>query len=474
MRSIAPKALVVSPLKSSQTLGAALAVLGVAGAVPLMHGSQGCTAFAKVFLVRHFREPVPLQTTAMDQIASVMGADENLIEALDTICRRSQPALIGLLTTGLSETQGTDVRRVVQQFRLRHPQWCGTAVVIVESPDFSGGCESGFAATVRGLLDTLVPEGHGRTGQRQDQVNVLCGAGLTPGDLEFVRDSIESFGLRALLIPDLSGSLDGHLGEVHFSPVTTGGVRVEDLCTASESIATLAIGESMQPVARWLEERNGVKALGFGHLQGLDAVDAWFMALSQLAGRPVPACWQRQRRQLLDAMLDSHFTLGQARVAIATEADVLGGMQGLLESVGAEVVAAVVPVGRSGAFRLGGGDLDDLERLAREEGAELVIGSSHAAGCAKRLGLPLLRVGFPQHDRLGGFQRCWFGYRGTAQALFDVGNLLIESHVPQPPYRSIYAGRAGDLSSPSQLFRLETTSADPASAPVAPQGRSAS
>ena len=45
------KALSVSPLKTSQTIGATLAFLGVKGAVPLMHGSQGCTAFAKVFFV---------------------------------------------------------------------------------------------------------------------------------------------------------------------------------------------------------------------------------------------------------------------------------------------------------------------------------------------------------------------------------------------------------------------------------------
>ena len=60
------KALSVSPLKASQTVGAALAFLGFFRSMPIMHGSQGCTAFAKVFFVRHFREPVPLQTTAMD------------------------------------------------------------------------------------------------------------------------------------------------------------------------------------------------------------------------------------------------------------------------------------------------------------------------------------------------------------------------------------------------------------------------
>ena len=54
------KALAVNPLKVSQPIGASLAFLGLARSLPLMHGSQGCTAFGKVFFVRHFREPIPL------------------------------------------------------------------------------------------------------------------------------------------------------------------------------------------------------------------------------------------------------------------------------------------------------------------------------------------------------------------------------------------------------------------------------
>lgn len=107
------KPLAVSPLKASQTMGAALAYLGFNRAMPLMHGSQGCTAFAKVFFVRHFREPVPLQTTAMDQVSSIMGADDNIVEALKTISEKQNPALIGLCSTGLAETQGCDMQRAI-------------------------------------------------------------------------------------------------------------------------------------------------------------------------------------------------------------------------------------------------------------------------------------------------------------------------------------------------------------------------
>ena len=117
------KALSVSPLKVSQTVGAALAFLGFNRSIPMLHGSQGCTAFGKVFFVLHFREPIPLQTTAMDQISTVMGSEESVVEGLKTICEKNQPALIGVPSTGLTETQGCDLSMAVKEFRKQCPQF---------------------------------------------------------------------------------------------------------------------------------------------------------------------------------------------------------------------------------------------------------------------------------------------------------------------------------------------------------------
>ncbi|HYA59865.1 MAG TPA: nitrogenase component 1, partial [Burkholderiaceae bacterium] len=58
------KACAVNPLKMSQPLGACYAFLGLDSCMPVMHGSQGCTSFGLVLLVRHFKESIPLQTTA--------------------------------------------------------------------------------------------------------------------------------------------------------------------------------------------------------------------------------------------------------------------------------------------------------------------------------------------------------------------------------------------------------------------------
>ncbi len=452
------KPLSVSPIKSSQPLGASLALLGLNRAIPLLHGAQGCTAFAKVFLVRHFREPIPLQTSALDPISSIMGADDSLFAGLRTVCEKHHPAAVGLLTTGLTETQGADIHRVVKDFRERCPEFQAVRIVPVNTPDFSGCLESGFAAAMTAMIAEWVPPQTnypssvkaGKIRSQSRLINVLCGSSLTPGDLEALRELIERFGLHPVLIPDLSDSLDGHLDAEDYHPLTTGGTPLAAFTTLSDAIATLVIGASLERAAMLLQERTGVPTHRFPHLFGLEATDRLVMTLAGITGQPVPATVARQRAQLQDAMLDTHFLLGQARIAIAADPDLLSGFSQLLAEMGAETVAAVTSMTTPTLAQLPlkqvyVGDLDDLETLARERDAELVIGSSHALDTANRLDLPLLRAGYPLHDQFGGYQRAWIGYRGARQALFDLANALMgHAEHAVAPYHSIYSLKADD------------------------------
>ena len=69
----------------------------------------------------------------------------------------------------------------------------------------------------------------------------------------------------------------------------------------------------------------------------------------------------------------------------------------------------------------------------------VILGSSlFGAQLAARLGLPLLRTGFPLYDQAGAFARTWVGYRGSRQAVFDLANLLSGARREIAPYRSIY------------------------------------
>lgn len=442
------KALTVNPLKVSAPVGAALAFLGLNRAMPLMHGSQGCTAFAKVMFVRHFREPIPLQTTAMDQVSTVMGGQESIVEALATIFTKNKPQLIGLMTTGLTETQGADIEAALADFREKHPEFANKQVVAVNTPDFAGGFESGFATAVEGMIRTLVPSrdaGVTQPGKRQRQINILVGASLTPGDIETLKEMIEAFELRAIMLPDISDSLDGHLTASDFTPHTIGGTPCIEIPLMGDSIATLVIGDSLNVAADLLHHKTGVPDYRFSHLLGLDAVDRFVHLLSELSERPVPERLARQRAQLQDAMVDSHFMIGLTPVAIAAESDLLLTMTELLQEMGAAVVAAVTPERGPALEKLPLsevklGDLEDVEQMARSAGAHLLIGNSHLAQSAERLQLPLLRCGFPQYDTVGGYQRSWIGYRGTRQALFDIANLLLQHpHAEIEPYRSKYS-----------------------------------
>jgi nitrogenase molybdenum-iron protein NifN len=446
------KALSVNPLKASQPVGGALATLGFDRAIPMLHGSQGCTAFAKVYFVRHFREPIPLQSSAMDQASSVMGADDNVIEGVRAIAEKSKPALVTVLTTGLSETQGTDVKRCVREFRQLYPQFADVAVVAVNTPDFAGCLETGYAATLAEIIDALAPDSAAagiQPGARRRQVNVLAGSFLTPGDLEHLRDIIEGFGLRPVFVPDLSDSLDGHLVDEDFSPATVGGTPVSELKTLGEAIANLVIGASLKKAADILEQRTGLPTFRFGHLLGLAATDALVKTLADLSGSRVPDRLERQRAQLQDAMVDTHFMLGFLKVGIAADPDLLNAFAHLIHEMGGFVVSAVASgdgpaLAEAPAAVIMIGDLEDLEQSAKDNGAELIIGNSHAAQTAERLGLPILRCGFPLYDFVGGYQKTFVGYAGARQTLFDLSNLALSNiHRHEVPvYRSIYGQKA--------------------------------
>jgi nitrogenase molybdenum-iron protein NifN len=445
------KALAVNPLKVSQPMGATLAFLGLARAIPLMHGAQGCTAFGKVFFANHFREPIPLQTTAMDQVASILGADESVVEALRVLCANERPEAIGLLTTGLSETQGADILRNILEFRKSYPEFAEIAIIPANTTDTLGCLETGFAIAVEAMIDTLIPQGLRKP--QASRVNLLASSMLTPGDIEALDDWLGAFGLEANFIPDLSDSLSGYLTDDGYASLTFGGAPVSAIASAGEAVATLVIGRSLDRAADLLRARTGVPDYRFKGLLGLADCDALTKVLSEISGRPAPARIERQRAQLLDAMVDCHFKLSAARVAIAADPDLLLSTSAFLTDLGADIAVAVAPA-RADAFdaipveSVLIGDLEDMERGAKVTNARLILANSHAAAAATRLGAAHLRIGYPLYDQIGGCAREWIGYRGSRQALFDVANLLWNQRETIKPYRSIYwqgGARANEL-----------------------------
>ena len=95
-------------------------------------------------------------------------------------------------------------------------------------------------------------------GKWPKQDNVLASAMLTPGDIEALRESIEAFGLRAIVVQDIGDSLDGHLTETEYSALTRGGTPRSEIEIMGESSATLVVGPSLYKAANILKARTGV------------------------------------------------------------------------------------------------------------------------------------------------------------------------------------------------------------------------
>ncbi|WP_242355441.1 MULTISPECIES: bifunctional nitrogenase iron-molybdenum cofactor biosynthesis protein NifEN [Anaeromyxobacter] len=421
--AVPAKAATVNPQKNSPALGATLAYLGVDRMLGLLHGAQGCSTFIRLQLSRHFKESIALNSTAMSEDTAIFGGWRNLKAGLARVIEKFHPGVVGVMTSGLTETMGDDVRSAIAEFRRERPEHAGVPIVWASTPDYCGSLQEGYAAAVEALVTTLAEGGTPIPGQ----VTLLPGAHLTPADVEELKGMIEAFGLSVVAVPDIANALDGHIDD-EVSPLSTGGVGVDAIRSAGRSVATIYVGDSLARAALRLEEAFGIPAHGFTSVTGLGEVDRLVATLAAISGRPVPGALRRARSRLMDAMVDSHYAFGGKRVALALEADHLKGLTRFLHGMGCEIGAALAATRTRGldalpARAVSVGDLEDLETAAR--GADLVVASSNGRQAVAKLGVKAhLRAGVPVFDRLGAHQKVWAGYRGTMNLVFEVANLF--------------------------------------------------
>ncbi|KAF0219208.1 MAG: nitrogenase molybdenum-cofactor synthesis protein [Geobacteraceae bacterium] len=420
---VSVKQATVNPQKNSPALGATLAYLGIDRMLGLLHGAQGCSTFIRLQLSRHFKESIALNSTAMSEDTAIFGGWENLKKGIKRVIDKFHPEVVGVMTSGLTETMGDDVRSAIVHFRQENPEYAEIPVIHAATPDYCGSMQEGYAAAVEAIVSTL-PAGEGII---PDQVNFLPGCHLTPADVEEVKEIIESFGLTPLTIPDISNALDGHIDD-EVSPLSTGGITVDEIRNAARSSATIYIGDSLAKAALKLKESFGIPAYGFTSATGLAEVDQLMETLSSISGRPIPEKHRRWRSRLMDAMVDSHYQFGAKKAAIALEADNLKTIARFLHGMGCEVQAAVSATRTRGLDGLPSekvfvGDLEDLEDAAK--GADLLVANSNGRQAAGKLGIKAhLRAGLPVFDRLGAHHKMWVGYRGTLNLLFETANIF--------------------------------------------------
>ena len=413
----------VNPQKNSPALGATLAYLGIDRMLALLHGAQGCSTFIRLQLSRHFKESIALNSTSMSEEAAIFGGWENLKLGLNRVMEKFQPAVVGVMTTGLTETMGDDVRSAIVRFREAHPEHDAIPVIHASTPDYCGSMQEGYAAAVEAIV-SAIPEGGIKV---PGQVNILPGCQLTPAEVEEIAEICAAFGLDPVVIPDISNALDGHIDST-VSALSVGGAKVERIRWAGRSEATLYFGDSLADAAQVLEKNFGIPSYGFTSITGLAESDLLMTTLSALSGRAIPEKIRRWRSRLMDAMVDSHYQFGLKKVALALEADHLKGMTTFLSGLGCEIQVAIAATRTRGLDQLPAqnlfvGDLEDLEQAAA--GADLLVANSNGRQAAGKLGIKShLRTGMPVFDRLGSHQKMWVGYQGTLNLIFELANVF--------------------------------------------------
>jgi len=418
------KPLQINPIKLSQPMGAALAYMGINNCLPLMHGSQGCASYTKVFYTRHFNEPIAMYNTSVSDITAVLdGGDYSILMAIENITKKNptlKPELIGLCSTGLTETKGDDIRSMAKDVEL---PYC-----YVHTPDYEGGLESGWALTAKALI-----EQHTKETQKinANKVLILPHVSMQPIEVEKIKEFVSSFGCEVLALPDLSTSLDGYLSQGQ-GKLGTGAITIEDIADLASSGSVISIGTSMKIAAEALLQKNEqIKHLHFDHLMGLEQNDNFVSFLMELRHIDPNPSIRRWRGRLQDAMLDTHFLIGSNRYMVMGEPDMCVGITELLQSAGGrvEVVISTVYSPVLESLKVENkfvGDLEDAQKYFND--VDLVISNFHAERMlySSEKECALVLRGFPNYEELGNALKNDQLYEGSTYFLFEVANKLRE------------------------------------------------
>ena len=423
-------------------LGASIAFKGIEGCVPLIHGSQGCATYIRRYLISHYKEPVDIASTNFTEESAIFGGERNLFVALDNINSQYQPEIIGIATTCLSETIGDDMQKILHKYQSEReavheniPQ-----LVYVNTPSFKGTHADGFHNAVLALVKK-----YATSIKSSETVNIFPGF-LSTEDIRMIKEIFGEFGMDYIIVPDYSDILDyEHTGE--YERIPEGGTKLSELKKCGSSIASIEFGNILnksdgkaETAAEYLEGNFQVPKFRMRIPIGIDATDMFFKTMENLSGEKTPEKYLKQRGRLIDAYVDGHKYVFGKKAVVYGEEDFVIAMTAFLNEIGIEVVLCASG-GNSGklietikdeikpekSIRVHNNyDFEEIADACFELKPDLLIGNSKGYYISRKLGIPIVRVGFPIHDRMGGQRIRHIGYEGT-QELFDkIANTLIE------------------------------------------------
>ena len=428
-----------NPCKMCMPLGAATAFYGIRKCMTILHGSQGCSTYIRRHMATHYNEPVDIASSSLTEEGTVFGGAKNLIKGLENLIRLYEPEVIGVATTCLAETIGEDVPAIIRDFYESHPD-VKAAIISVASPGYGGSQYEGFFRALHAVVRQVPmnPTPNGR-------VNIITGH-LSAADTRALKALLDASGLDYVLLPDLSQNLDGGHEET-YNRLPQHGTTLEDISLMAGARITLELApfcpEEYSPGA-YLREAHGVPLLRMGLPVGLSLSDAFVSTLEALGGQ-MPHSVRQDRARHLDAMIDAHKYNAQCRAAIFGEPDMVhalthacceNGVTPVVVATGARcpgLDAALRPAMTKAAETqfvegfdiLDFADFTAIENALLRHDVNLMIGNGDGRRIEERRHIPLLRYGFPIHDRMGGQRTRLVLYDGATSLMESTANAML-------------------------------------------------
>ncbi len=429
----------INACKLCNPLGASLVLRGIEGAVPLLHGSQGCATYIRRYLISHFKEPIDIASSSFTEVSTIFGGGPNLKTAIKNVIAQYNPGLIGIATTCLSETIGDDLKLILHEFNQEYSSPDRPVIVTVSTPSYQGSHIDGFHDTVRAIIKQLATGG-----PKTDLVSLFPGM-VSTADLRLIKEICFDFGINQLLLPDYSETMDGEIWD-SYRKVTPGGASLEKIQSSGRSKGAIQLGRTVgdsQNAALFLKEKFTVDCWQLGLPIGIKETDRFMERLAKISGNTIPKKYLQERGRLVDSYIDGHKYLFGKKAVLYGEPDLVLGMAAFLAetgiipalcATGAETgkleseINALLPEFKSEMKIFEGIDFNEIGSLVERIQPDLLIGNSKGYSLARKLGIPLVRVGFPIHDRIGGQRILHLGYRGTQQLFDRIVNELIREN----------------------------------------------
>jgi len=442
------KSLTINPAKTCQPIGAMYAALGVHNCLPHSHGSQGCCAYHRSTLTRHYKEPVMAASSSFTEGTSVFGGQANLLQAIQTIFSTYNPDVIAVHTTCLSETIGDDIVQIIAKAKEDGKIPDGKYVIHANTPSYSGSHVVGFGSMVKALVDYFAES----TNNNTKRVNVIPGW-VEPADMREIKTLAGRMNVELVMFPDTSDVLDLPLTGVHeFFP--KGGATVENIRSAGDSIGTLALGHTASyRAADALEKKCNVPHQLLELPIGLQATDRFIDSLRIMADVKVPDSITDERGRLLDAMVDMHQYLHGKRVALYGDPDQLVSLTEFLVSLDMKPVYIVTGTPAAGfeerissalgdavpEAKVSRGEQADMylmHQWIKQESVDLLIGNTYGKYIARDENIPFVRHGFPIVDRIGHSYFPTVGYAGAMRLLEKILGVVMDKQDREAPEES--------------------------------------